>query len=246
MIWRVNFFFVVAFFLPVLLHQLAVITDLPWISAIPYAWAALRLTTSGHIWTAKLVVTFALAYELFGDLRVSARTTLLVLTSTALLLLECVSGHALDQSTAMFAVYSVHTLSAGVWCGSLATYALVSKAGPGKSLPLEGARKLSHVAGVAAPIAFLSGILIASKSRALTYPILLHTEYGYWLSAKVALALGMLGIGAYCRFMLLPHIYRQAVQTKFLWAVSVEILTSILLLALAVLLATHPVPSVNA
>lgn len=128
-LWRALTLLLVLFLPAAFLHQVAIITDLPWRTAAPLCWEAVKFTFSGRIWAARLFVSMVLAYAVCARLTMPMRLVLLAGTSAILLLLECLSGHAIDQSAPMLAVYCVHTMSTGFWCGALVTYLLVSQWG---------------------------------------------------------------------------------------------------------------------
>lgn len=153
--------------------------------------------------------------------------------------LRASSGHAAGASWVQEVVQTVHFLAVGVWIGGLVIVGLLlrERRADGARPPAEEARRFSSVAlgavvlvvgtGVARSLNETGGIRVFTDA--------LDTGYGQVLVAKIAVALGLIALGAVNRFRSVPRLVggearplRRLIAAEVVGAVGVFALTGAL------------------
>lgn len=170
----------------------------------------LQMTSFGHLWTLRLILSAALVVLGTARFQQGGLGSLLVLlTSAALLATLAGTGHTQEDEGLGAVLHSAadatHLLAAGAWLGGLVFLLVVLRSSePDADLIL---RRFSGMGYVAVALLIATGLvnswfLVGSISRLIT------TSYGQLLTLKLGLFLAMLGLAAANRFWLLPALAR--------------------------------------
>ncbi len=226
----------------VLLNLTADMAGVSWTSAVGFLPEVLAKTHAGRVFEWFLPITLALLLSACIPLPQFIRTAMLFLLAGVLLLLQALLSHALDKGTLAVAVYFLHEVAAGLWVGALLALWIVARYGDPPDLWVEhAARRVSKLAFRSVIGLVITGTYTAYNGLGFDLYRLLFSQYGRTLIAKVGIFAGVLVIGAYNRYWLVPRVAEPAARDALLRAVRIE--SVILLLAvvgLAALLANTP------
>jgi putative copper export protein len=180
----------------------------PLAAAIPAVPLVLTRTHFGTIWIARMTALGLLLLLAFlpwpGARGLSALLALGVTLTTSL------TGHAADWGDVSLRVFAdwAHVLASTVWTGGLGALALVVL-GRRTMLPpplvAAIARRFSRLAGVCLLVVVGSGAYNAWTQVGAWSP-LWTTTYGRVLLAKLAIALGLVALGAANRYAIIPRL----------------------------------------
>jgi putative copper resistance protein D len=241
-LWRV--LAVVIFLLSplVVLNVTADMAGVSWTSAVGFVPQVLAETHAGHVFEWFLPIALALLLIAYVPLPQSVRTPASFLLAGVLLLLQAMLSHAIDKGALAVTVYFLHETAVGLWVGGLLTFWMVARYGdPPKIWVEHAARRVSKVALWSVIALVITGTYTAYNGLGLDLYRLLFSAYGRTLITKVVVFVGVLAIGAYNRYWLVPKVDDPTACDALLRNVRVE--SVILLLAvvgLAALLANTP------
>jgi len=226
----------------VLLNVTADMAGVSWISALDFVPEVLAETHAGRLFEWFLPIALVLLIGACIPLPQFIRTTILFLLAAALLLLQALLSHAIDQGTLAVAVYFLHEVAVGLWVGALLALWMVARYGGPPDIWVErAARRVSKLAFWSVIGLVITGTYTAYNGLGFDLYHLLFSVYGRTLIAKVGIFVGVLAIGAYNRYWLVPKVAEPAARNALLFNVQIE--SVILLLAvvgLASLLANTP------
>jgi putative copper export protein len=155
---------------------------------------------------------------------------------------QALLSHAIDKGALSVAVYFLHELAVSLWVGALLALWIVTRCGDPPDIWVErAARRVSRLAFWSVIALVLTGTYTAYNGLGFDQYRLVFSAYGRTLIAKVTVFAGVLAIGAYNRYWLVPKIAEPAARDALLRNVQIE--SVILLLAavgLASLLANTP------
>ncbi|HLH77881.1 MAG TPA: CopD family protein [Candidatus Binataceae bacterium] len=206
-------------------------------ATLPLLPAIVSQTRFGHLWLYATPLVLAMVALSWRRSLTLGQARLLVLLSTVQLLLWAASGHAIDYGPAAIGAYLIHELAAGLWLGSLLGLWLAAPLLPGDALG-KVALQLSRTAGWCVAALVVSGSYLAYRSLGLDLTHLLYSSYGRTLLWKLALFGGVVAIGGYNRYRLLPTLETES--NKLLRNVAAESLLLIVIIGVAALLANTP------
>jgi copper resistance protein D len=226
----------------VLLNVTADMGGVSWTSAVALVPEVLTETHAGRVFEWFLPIAFAFLLSACVPLPQSIRTTALFLLAGVLLLLQAMLSHAIDKGALAVTVYFLHETAVGLWVGALLTLWMVARYGDPPDIWVEhAAGRVSKVALWSVIALVITGTYTAYNGLGLDLYRLLFSAYGRTLITKVVVFVGVLAIGAYNRYWLVPHVGDSIACDALLRNVRVE--SVILLLAvigLAALLANTP------
>jgi putative copper export protein len=223
--------------LPLLLLDItADMAGVSWISAVKLAPQVLTETHAGRIfeWYLPVVLTMFLVARL--PLPQFITSVMLFILTGISLLLQALMSHAIDKGNLAVAVYSLHEIAAGLWIGGLLTFWRVTSGGnPPDAWVAQTARRVSMFAFWSVIVLLITGSYVAYTELGFDLYHVLFSAYGRTLFAKVVVFVGVLAIGAYNRYWLVPHVSERTARAALLRNVGIE---SIVLLFAAVGLAS--------
>jgi copper transport protein len=128
-------------------------------------------------------------------------------TAAVAMLVHAFAGHAsaVDLAPVHVGVQWLHILSVGAWVGGL-LWLLVGIRGEPDEERAGAVRRFSALATVALPVVAVTGLLRALNQVGLEPDRLIDTGFGLTVVGKSALFLGLLAIGAYNRYRIVPRI----------------------------------------
>ena len=152
-------------------------------------------------------------------------------------------GHVSVQSLSVQFALAVHFTAFALWIGALYPLLTISRTEQVAELKVSLERFSRH-AVVIVSLLLLSGLammlsLIHSTAELFT------TAYGIALTLKILLVIGLLGIAAVNKFIIVPRLLLQADAAQFQRSVIVEIAVAIVLLLLTAYLSTALGPSMH-
>ena len=226
----------------VLLSVTADMASVSWSGAVPLVPEVLAETHAGNIFEWFLPLAFVLLLTSLIPLPQPVRTAMLFLLAGVLLLLQALLSHAIDKGTLAVGVYFLHEVTSGLWVGALLALWMVAHRGNPPDVWVEhAARLVSKLAFWSVTALVITGTYTAYNGLGFDIYRLLFSAYGRTLVAKVIVFAGVLAIGAYNRYWLVPNVGDPALRDTLLRNVRIE--SVILLLAvvgLASLLANTP------
>ncbi len=184
----------------------------------------LTMTQSGKVWFLREFYGGALALAIFWFARNKATLKVIRLVfffALPLVLSRSFTSHAVavrDDTLVAVAVDATHLIATGLWGGGLLALVWVLYRGTKKfNLPLawaaETVRRFSRLALGSVPIIFLTG-LYQSSIQVGTLNALVRTDYGRVLVIKLALVVGMIGLGALNLLSTRPRLLQATQQTE--------------------------------
>jgi putative copper resistance protein D len=226
----------------VLLNVTADMASVSWTSAVALVPEVLAETHAGHVFEWSLPVALAFLLSAYAPLPQSFRIPALFLLAAVLLFLQALLSHAVDKGTLAVVVYFLHEIAVGLWVGALLVFWMIARdSGPLDIWVEHTARRVSKVAFWSVIALVITGTFTAYNGLGFDLYRLLFSAYGRTLIIKVVVFAGVLAIGAYNRYWLVPKVSDPAACDALLRNVQVE--SAILLLAvlgLATLLANTP------
>jgi putative copper resistance protein D len=226
----------------VLLNITADMAGVSWTSAVDFVPQVLAETHAGRVFSWFLPVALLLLLRACAPLPQFIKITMLSLLAGVLLLLQALLSHAIDKGAIAVAVYFLHELAAGLWVGALLALWMVTRYGDPSDIWVEGAaQRVSKLAFWCVIALAITGTYTAYNGLGLDVYRLVFSAYGRTLIAKVTVFAGVLAVGAYNRYWLVPNVGEPAARDALLRNVRIE--SFILLLAvvgLASLLANTP------
>ena len=242
-LWRVV---AAVVFLASLLMFLNVTADMggvSWTSAVALVPEVLTETHAGHVFEWFLPIAFVLLLSAFVPLPQSVRTAMLFLLAGVLLFLQAMLTHAIDKGTLAVAVYFLHEVTSGLWFGALLALWMVARYGGPPDIWVESAaRRVSKLAFWSVIGLVITGTYTAYKGLGFDMCRLLFSVYGRMLIIKVTVFFGVVAIGAYNRYRLVPAVGAAPSRRMLLRNVTIESVLLIGVLGLAALLANTPPP----
>jgi copper resistance protein D len=226
----------------VLLKVTADMADVSWTSAVGLVPQVLAETHAGRIfeWFLPIALLFFLSANI--PLPTSVKTAMLFLLTGILLLLRAMLSHAIDKGSIAVAVYFLHEIAAGLWIGALLALWIVARRGNPPDAWVERAvRRVSKLAFWSVITLVITGTYNAYNGLGFDLYHLLFSAYGRTLIAKEIVFVGVLTIGAYNRYWLVPNVGDLAARDTLLRNVQVEsVILLIAVVGLASLLANTP------
>ena len=226
----------------VLLNLTADMAGVSWRGALALVVEVLTETHAGHVFEWFLPMALALLLSTCVPLPQSIRTTVLLLLAAVLFLLQAMLSHAIDKGALAVTVYFLHEIAVSLWIGALLTLWLVVRYGnPPEIWIRNAARRVSSVAFWSVIGLVITGTYTAYNGLGFDLYRLLFSAYGRTLTTKVVVFAGVVAIGAYNRYWLVPQVDDPIACDVLLRNVRIESL--ILLFAvvgLATLLANTP------
>jgi copper resistance protein D len=227
----------------VLLNVTADMAGVSWAHGARLVAEVLRETHAGRIFEWFLPITLLLLLSAYIPLPPSARTVALFLFTAVLLLFQAQLSHAIDHGTVAVAVYFLHEVAAGLWVGALFALWIVERyGGPPDSWVERAARRVSRLALWSVIGVVITGAYTAYHGLGFDVDRLLFSAYGRTLIAKELLFAGVIAIGAYNRYRLMPAVGAAPARRRLLRNVTIESVLLIGALGLAALLANTPPP----
>ena len=152
-------------------------------------------------------------------------------------------GHVSVQSLSVQFALAVHFTMFALWIGALYPLLTISRTEQVAELKVSLERFSKH-AGVIVSLLLLSGLtmmlsLIHSMAELFT------TAYGVALTLKILLVIGLLGIAAVNKLIIVPRLLLQADAAHFQRSVRVEIAVAVILLLLTAYLSTALGPAMH-
>jgi copper resistance protein D len=226
----------------VLLNVTADMAGVSWTSAVGFVPQVLTETHAGRVFEWFLPITLVLLLSACIPLPQSIRTTMLSLLAAVLLLLQALLSHAIDKGTLAVAVYFLHEVAVGLWIGALLALWMVARRGSPPDLWVEhAALRVSKLAFWSVIALVATGMYTAYNGLGFDLYHLLFSAYGRTLIAKVIVFAGVLAIGAYNRYWLVPNVGDPAARDTLLRNVQIEsIILLFAVVGLASLLANTP------
>jgi putative copper resistance protein D len=226
----------------VLLNMTADMAGVPWTSAVGFLPQVLAETHAGQIFQWFLPIAFAVLLSTCIPIPPAFRTTMLFLMTGVLLLLQALLSHAIDKGALAVTVYFLHETSVSLWVGALLALWMVVQYGDPPDVWVErAARRVSKVAFWSVLALVITGTYTAYNGLGFDVYRLLFSLYGRTLIVKVVVFAGVLAVGAYNRYWLVPKVAEPAAREALLRNVRIESLILILaVVGLASLLANTP------
>ncbi|MGH7905602.1 MAG: copper resistance D family protein [Candidatus Binataceae bacterium] len=227
-----------------LIDEVARMAAVPFTSAPPFVIESLELTHVGRLWLWRLAIIALILIFAWAKLRARYfRIALLGALAAAMLILRCLSSHAIDRGAAAVAACVLHECAAATWFGALSfLVCAASQAKTRDTFLAKAAPSASTVAGWSVLVLVLSGLYMAWLALGLSAGNLIYTAYGRTLVVKVALFLVVLGAGGYNRYRLIPAIAAPDARRMLMRNVTVECVFLICVIGFAALLANTPPP----
>jgi putative copper resistance protein D len=213
-----------------------------WISSLGFVPEVLTETHAGRVFAFYLPIALALALTAYVPVPQIFRIMVLFLFSGVLLFFQALLSHAIDNGNISIAVYFLHEVAAGLWIGALLTFWIMTRPGQAPDSSIErAARRVSKIAFWSVIGIVITGAYTAYNGLGLDVHRLLFSVYGRTLIIKVAIFAGVLAIGAYNRYWLMPKIIEPEARDMLLRNMRIESLILMLaVLGLASLLANTP------
>ena len=241
-LWRVLAGVIFLASLLVLLNVTADMGSVSWTSAVALVPEVLIETHAGHVFEWFLPIALVCLLSACVPLPQSVRTTALFLLAGALLLLQALLSHAIDKGTFAVTIYFLHEASVGLWTGALLALWMITWYGDPPDIWVEhAARRVSRVALWSVIALVITGTYTAYNGLGLDMYHLLFSAYGRTLVTKVIVFTGVMAIGAYNRYWLVPNVADTATCDALLRNVCVEsVILLVAVAGLATLLANTP------
>ncbi len=223
--------------------EVAAMADTPWRAALPYVPEVLRETYAGRVWVCRLVVIAAVAVVAFGFAGHDRAPLPLCALAATLILLGSTASHAGDWGRAMVAVDTVHQAAAGLWAGALLALChgeIFSDRDPAARWIHRAAARVSAAAGGAVAVLVATGAILALRALGYDAGRLLYSAYGRALIMKIGLFMGVVAIGGYNRYWLVPNVAEPSARRLLVRLVAVECVFIIGVFGLAAMLANTP------
>jgi putative copper export protein len=226
----------------VLLNMTADMAGVSWTSAVDFVPQVLAGTHAGRVFQCFLPIAFVLLLGAYVPFPQSIRTTMLCLLTGVLLLLQALLSHAIDKGTLAVAVYFLHEIAVGLWVGALLALWMVARYGNPPDVWVEhAARRVSKLAFWSVIVLVVTGMYTAYNGLGFDLFHLLFSAYGRTLIAKVIVFMGIVAIGAYNRYWLVPNIGDPGARKILLRNVQLEfVILLFAVVGLATLLANTP------
>jgi copper resistance protein D len=226
----------------VLLNVTADMGGVSWTNAVSLVPEVLTETHAGRVFEWFLPIALALLLSACVPLAQPVRTSVLSLLAGVLLLLQAMLSHAIDKGALAVAIYFLHETAVGLWVGALLTLWMVARYGDLPDIWVEhAARRVSKVALWSVIALVITGTYTAYNGLGLDLYRLLFSAYGRTLITKVVVFAGVLAIGAYNRYWLVPNVGDPTACDALLRNVRVEsVILLIAVVGLAALLANTP------
>jgi putative copper export protein len=210
--------------------------------AIPFLPQIVRETFAGRVWAWRLGVATMLALAAWIPSR-RMLPILMAAISTALLLFQSITSHAIDKGASAIAIHFVHQISAGLWLGALACLLVGATYGHASAEWLRCATgRVSMIAGWSVAALVVTGTTRAWYALGLHFDLLLYSLYGRTLLWKLATAATVILIGGYNRYRLVPVIGEASARTSLIRNVTAECLLLGAVLGWSALLTNTPPP----
>jgi putative copper export protein len=241
-LWRVLTAVTFLVSLLVLLKVTADMADVSWMSAVRFVPQVLVETHAGRVFEWFLPIALVLFLSANIPLPTSVKTAMLFLVTGVLLLLRAMLSHAIDHGSIAVAIYFLHEIAAGLWIGALLALWIVARRGnPPDTWVERAARRVSKLAFWSVIALVITGTYNAYNGLGFDLYHLLFSAYGRTLIAKEIVFVGVLAIGAYNRYWLVPNVGDLAARDTLLRNVQVEsVILLIAVVGLASLLANTP------
>jgi putative copper export protein len=241
-LWRLLTAAVLLLLPVVLLDITADMAGISWIGAVRFLPQVLAETHAGRVFEWYLPIALMLFLAACIPLPQFITSAMLFTLTGISLLLQALLSHAIDKGNFAVAIYYLHEAAAGLWVGALLAFGMVAKRGNPPDVWVEqAARRVSMVAFWSVIALVITGTYTAYNELGLDLYHVLFSAYGRTLVAKVLVFVGVLAIGAYNRYWLVPKVSETSARAALLRNVQIE--SAILLLAavgLAALLANTP------
>lgn len=215
----------------------AAIQDVPLTDAWRDVWPVLTGTRFGEIMTLRLALALLLIAAL--ALRAPARLPL-ALIAVAFVALPAAIGHSGATPGVFGAAYIVadvvHLAAAAAWLGGLPGFAVFLASA---NEAINTTRRFGRMALIS--VAVLAGSGLANSWHLLHAPTdLIETDYGRWLTLKLALFAGMLTLAAVNRFQLTPALPAPTARRPLIYSVTAETVLGLGVVAVVAVLGTLP------
>jgi putative copper export protein len=236
--WRVfaaaNLFFFALF----ILAKTAGMAGVTWPQALPLVSEVMTGTHAGAVWLWQAPTALALLLVSLVPLPARLRAATILFLATALLLMDSLTSHAIDYGLVAIAFDFVHEIATGLWAGALLSCWIVARHHAyDEMIVAHAARILSRLAAWSILFIMASGLYIAWRAIGFGRHELLYSSYSHVLAIKLAVFAGVLSIGAWNRFRLMPHLLDASARHQLLHNVGVESIIILAVIGLAALLA---------
>jgi copper transport protein len=192
-------------------------------------------------------VLLALPATAAAALRPAPRTAgALAIVTGGAMLVQSFAGHAgaLESTPALqIGVQWLHLLAVGAWVGGLVwlVVGIILRRDEDRAGSI---RRFSTLATIALPVVAVTGFLRALNQVGFEPVRLIDTGFGLTVVGKSVLFLGLLGLGAYNRYRLVPRVRSSGSTLSTLrWTVSTEIVLGAGIFGLTGILAGLPPPA---
>jgi len=242
LLWRVLAGVTFLAALLVLLNLTADMGGVSWRRAVALVAEVVTETHAGHVFEWLLPLALMVLLAACVSLPYFIRTFALLILSGVLLFLQALLSHAIDKGALAVTVYFLHEVSAALWVGALLAFWMVAQFEDPPCLWVKhGAQRVSRTALCSVIALVITGTYTAYNGLGLDLYRLLFSVYGRTLVAKVAIFAGVLAIGAYNRFWLVPRIDEPGTFDVLMRNILTEsVILLLAVLGLAVLLANTP------
>jgi hypothetical protein len=144
--WSVFAIVNLLFFALLIVAKTAGMADVAWPQALPLISEVMTGTHAGAVWLRQLPASIALLAAALIPLPAMLRAAAILVLSAALLLMDSLTGHAIDGGSAIVFDF-VHQLAAGLWAGALLSCWLVARRhAHASAIAAHAARILSRLA----------------------------------------------------------------------------------------------------
>jgi putative copper export protein len=224
------------------LDMAAGMADSTWKEAMPLVPQIMRETLAGRVWAWRLGVVAMLPIAAWIPSR-RMLPFLMSAISSALLLCQSITSHAVDKGAYAIAIHFVHQVSAGLWLGALLCLLVGATYGHASAEWLRWATgRTSMIAGWSVAALVVTGATRAWYALGLHFDLLLYSLYGRTLLWKLATAGTVILIGGYNRYRLVPVIGEASARNSLIRNVTAECLLLGAVLGWSALLAHTPPP----
>ena len=199
------------------------------LGAIPIVLAR---THFGVVWMARLT---ALAVVLLAGRAGGTRPAIGLVAAIGVGLTSSLTGHAADWGDLSLSVLAdwIHIVASALWTGGLVGLVLVAtgalRAWPA-SLVSAVARRFSRMAGACLLCVVATGVY-GAWVEVPALATLWTTPYGRWLVAKLAIVLGIVGLGAVNRYRIVPRLTGDAMRIRLFTLIRREAALAMLVFA---------------
>jgi putative copper export protein len=203
----------------------------------------MRQTVFGHLWMVRLPIATMLAIFAAPAARSRITAPTVCALSAALLMIQSLASHAIDNGAFAVAAYLIHQAAAGLWIGALVALILGAIHEQTGSAWLERATpRVSRLAAWSVLTLAVTGTINASYELGWHVELILYSLYGRTLLWKLATAGTVILAGGYNRYRLMPAMAEPAARAGLIRNVVTECILLLAVIGWSSLLANTPPP----